>query len=152
VLVLGAVAALLATGGFVVLRGRKADTHAEEPGGEELFVGETGESERLPEDPGVVALDPFVVNLADPEGGRYMRCTIGLVLEGAARAEELSASDIELTRLRDRIMLVLTNRHAREAASHDGRQELRGALREAIQPLLEGTRVVDVYFTEYLIQ
>lgn len=152
VLLLGAVAALLGVGGVVAMRVLGRGPAAEEAPRGELLVGDSQAPGHLPEDPGVVALDPFVVNLADREGDRYMRCTIRLVLEDEAGAKQLSASDIEITKLRDRIMLVLTSKRAQQAASHAGRQELRRELREAIQPLLDETPVIDVFFTEYLIQ
>src|SRR5690554_7058290 len=56
-----------------------------------------------PPEPGVVALEPFTVNLADPGGQRFLRVTLGLVLETAEQAQELEENKLGLARARSSI-------------------------------------------------
>jgi flagellar FliL protein len=112
-------------------------------------------------EPGVVELEPFVLNLADPTGDRYFRITVRLVLDRREIAER-AASGLGHVKLRDRILSVLSRKRASEMTSLDARESLRDEILAASQALLaappfhdagsEPARVVDVYFTEFLVQ
>src|ERR1700730_15220354 len=43
---------------------------------------------------GVVAFDPYVVNLADPAASRFLRVTIQLLVTDAATAERITANKV----------------------------------------------------------
>jgi flagellar FliL protein len=122
-----------------------AETAAGEPDGAAV------EEARPPGEPGVVALEPFVLNLADPEGDRYLRLTLSIAVDRAEVAER-AASELEQTRLRDLVLTVLGAKLAEEITSFEGKEALRAELRRALAPYFEGARVLDVFFTEFLVQ
>jgi flagellar FliL protein len=145
-LILVAAVLILGAGGAVALVGRGGGEHgAEEPEHHGAAASRAGL-------PGIVALDPFVLNLADPEGERYVRAAVHIALERPEDAERVSADVLKLARVRDRILTSLSSKTADEVTSFDGREELRGELKRAIAPLFGDDKVADVYFTEFLVQ
>ena len=136
---------ILGGAGVVVSQRAASETAASEEDG-------AAGSEALPRgEPGVVALEPFVLNLADPEGDRYLRLTLSIVVDRAEVAER-SAGELEQTRLRDQVLTVLGAKLADQITSFDGKEALRAELRRALAPRFEGARVLDVFFTEFLVQ
>src|SRR5262245_8118929 len=102
--------------------------------------------------PGVVPPEPFVLNLADPEGHSHVRVSKGIGLDSAVAAERLATEALQLARVRDRVLLSLSSKTAGEITSFEGKETLRAELKRAIAPLFTEARVVDVYFTEFLVQ
>ncbi|HEV8317155.1 MAG TPA: flagellar basal body-associated FliL family protein, partial [Vicinamibacterales bacterium] len=47
-----------------------------------------------PPDPGIVAFDPFVVNLSDPGGTRFLRVTMRLVVDNKEHAKEMEENEL----------------------------------------------------------
>jgi len=152
-LVLAAAALLLAGGGVVVLQRRAKPTE------------QTEKNEKKPVafEPGVVELEPFVLNLTDPAGDRYFRLVVRLVLDQRAIAER-AAGGLGQVKLRDRILSVLSKKRASEMTSLEGKERLRAELMSASESVLAEpplhdsendpapARVVDVFFTEFLVQ
>src|SRR5690348_4669335 len=67
-----------------------------------------------PEPPksGIVAMDPFVVNLADEGGTRFLRLTLSLAVEGEEAAKEVGEDAVAKARIRSAILERLTLEHA----------------------------------------
>ena len=112
--------------------------------------------------PGVVELEPFVLNLADPAGDRYFRLTVRIVLDRREVAER-AADGLGKSKLRDQILSVLSRKRASDMTRPEGRDLLRAEIQGASEALLarppflgEGdsapAHVVEVYFTEFLVQ
>lgn len=101
---------------------------------------------------GVLALEPFVANLADPEGDRFIKCTIRLVVEDAEAAKAARESDIALTRIRDRILTLISSKAFAEVSTVEGKERLRREVQEQVSPFLEGGKVTEVYYTEFIVQ
>jgi flagellar FliL protein len=134
-------ATLLALGGAgVVAFGLKEDEQA------------AASAVRPERDPAVIRVDPFVVNLSDPEGERYLRCTLRLVLDRQEAAAQANADPLLQARLRDRIFSLLASTRAGELASLTGRDAMRARIRETVGPLFGEAVVLEVYFTEFLLQ
>jgi flagellar FliL protein len=114
-------------------------------------------------DPGVLELEPFVLNLADPAGDRFFRLNLRLVLDQRALAAR-AAEGLGPVKLRDRILAVLAKRRATELTSVDGKEALRAEIRELAGRLLAEkpyydekndaapARILDVLFAEFLVQ
>src|SRR5262249_33616223 len=67
------------------------------------------ESEGDPSKRGLLAFEPFLVNLADPGGGRFLKATIQVVVPDAKEAEELKEKQpVLLMQARSAILEVLT--------------------------------------------
>ncbi|MBF0271185.1 MAG: flagellar basal body-associated FliL family protein [Magnetococcales bacterium] len=122
-------------------------------------------------------LDPFVVNLNEPKGNRYLKTTIQLEMddggkkgepagkggekkeehgkEGASSASK-SPLEQELERrkpqLQDVILALLTSKSSRELQALEGKFRLREELLARINALLVNGSITRVYFTEFVIQ
>lgn len=96
---------------------------------------------------GAVQLEPFILNLADPEGDRFLRVSLSVVFDG-----HVVPSAADQVRLRDRILTILSSKTAEEVTSFEGKEALRRELEESIARTFAGSEVDDLFFTEFLVQ
>lgn len=112
----------------------------------------------------VIDPDAFVLNLPDAAGDRWFRIDLALVVDDAGLAERANAG-LGAAKLRDRLLAVLARVRPATLAAPDAKEALRAELIAAAQTLLaeppfasdEETgvapaNVLDVYFTEFLLQ
>ncbi len=97
----------------------------------------------------VLHLEPFVVNLADPEEKAYLRVGIDLGMTGEMPKESAVAAT---ALVRDTLLGVLTTCNPQQLLSAEGKVQLRQQLLQALQQRDPGLGVEEVYFTEFLIQ
>ena len=103
-------------------------------------------------DPGIAALDTFVVNLADPGGHRFVRVTLSLVLDSKHAADELKEDEVARVRTRSAILELLTLQTADRLVTPEGKVVLKKEIAERASHALGHARVVDVLFTEFVVQ
>ena len=100
-----------------------------------------------------IPLDEFIVNLADSEGGHYLRVGIevGLVraLPGVASGENQAFPKAPM---RDTILAVLSTWHSDELLSPAGKIKLKEDLVRALQERIPELGVKEIYFTDFLVQ
>lgn len=101
---------------------------------------------------GLISLEPFVVNLADPGGSRFLRVSVRVIVESVEQAERIKKSDVMLTRARSAILELLTQQTADQLVTAEGKAALKAAIAEKIEPMLEETKVVDVLFSDFVVQ
>lgn len=101
---------------------------------------------------GIVKLDPFVVNLADLGTSRYLRLTIELLVKDAEVAEELEKNRVSLTQARSAILELLTTQTSTELVKPEGKAALREAIKEAVSHAVKHLEVVDVLFSDFVVQ
>jgi flagellar protein FliL len=97
---------------------------------------------------GTLHLDTFVLNLSDPGQRSYLRVGIDL---GLSRPLEKTDAP-PLGPLRDTIISVLGQARADDLVTAEGKTKLKQDLLQAVQKRVPGLGVVEVYFTEFLIQ
>lgn len=102
--------------------------------------------------PGVLSLDPFVVNLADGGGSRFLRVSMRLVTGTREEAEHLAKDEVALTRVRSAILELLAQQTAERLVTPEGKAELKRTVAERVAPLLEGAKVNDVLFADFVVQ
>jgi len=148
-LVAGVALVVLAGGGTAAMLmlgsgGRKAEAAAVQarPGGS--GGGQAAES--------LVSFETFVVNLADPGGDRFLKATIRAVLSDPQVAEELQRDELTRSRVRDRIISVLTSKTVEDVASPGGKDSLRQQLQREINQSLPDDVVSEVLFVEFVVQ
>ncbi len=103
----------------------------------------------------VIALDTFVVNLADTGGNRYLRVTMDLEVVGDKKTEDKKAEE-EVSRrvpqMRDAILMILPTKRYADISTTEGKTALREELTAAANGLLNGARIARIYFKEFVIQ
>ena len=94
-------------------------------------------------------LDTFVVNLADGNGKRYLRATMQLEL-----APEQTAATFEkrLPQIRDVVLTILPTKQFEEIRTVDGKAALRAEILNRLNGLINDEGVINIYFTEFVIQ
>jgi flagellar basal body-associated protein FliL len=100
---------------------------------------------------GVLRLEPFVVNLADADGNRYLRVEINLGLETPLPAKG-RGGEIPVARIRDCILAVLSSWQSDALLAPEGKQKLKGELLQALENQVPELRVHEIYFTDFLVQ
>jgi len=104
------------------------------------------------EERGLVSFEPFLVNLADESANRYLKVTLGLVLPTAEDAKHVQETPVVLSRLRSDILELLTEQSSAQLVSAEGKQALKIAIKARLGEALEHKEVVDVLFSEFVVQ
>lgn len=94
-------------------------------------------------------LDPFVVNLNEPRGNRYLKTTIQLEMENEGLQSELERRKAQM---RDIILALLTSKSTQELQALEGKFRLREELLSRLNALMVNGKIKRVYFTEFVIQ
>jgi flagellar FliL protein len=101
---------------------------------------------------GLVAFEPFMVNLSDGGGNRFFKVNLSLVLEDAAAGEEVVSTPVVVSRLRSDILELLTEQTGTALVTPEGKKSLKDAIRERAKAALDGKEVIDVLFSEFVVQ
>jgi flagellar protein FliL len=109
-----------------------------------------GEGKKLSER-GLVKMEPFIVNLADEGGKRFLRASIQLVVENAKEAAEFTEKPVLTAGARSAIVDTLTTQTAESIGTPEGKEELRGLLREKVSDVLS-MEIVDVLLSDFVVQ
>lgn len=95
------------------------------------------------------ALQPFVVNLADPKGKRYLKIKIEIELESPTAVEQATKVS---PKLRDMVIMMLTSLSFEEVMTPEGKIRIRDELLERFNQIMRPERIKNIYFTEFVVQ
>lgn len=98
---------------------------------------------------GVLELDNIIVNPADTDGLRFLMATIAIDLGDKGLVEEMRDKNYEV---RDRITAILEGQSIDMLTAPGARDSLRVLIATAIEPLLEGGHIVNVFIPYLVIQ
>jgi len=132
----------------------KAEDTADTPEAKEK-AKEKAEEEKIAqmlEKSAVLPLEPFVVNLADIDAPRYLRIKINLMLDDKARIKELEENQVLQLKVRDVILQSLTSKTSQDLIKDEGKNKLRREIQDKIALYFRGPKLVDIMFTEFVIQ
>ena len=149
--IIGVVILLLGGGGFFAYTKFLAHKPAAE--GEEAEGGHGKKEDAAKPPPPVIgeimALDPFVVNLADPKGKRYLKLKIELELESPAAKDKATKV---APKLRDMVIMMLTSLDFEQVMTPEGKVGIRDELLERFNQIMRPDRITNIYFTEFVVQ
>ncbi len=94
-------------------------------------------------------LDPFIVNLADPTGRRYLRAKITLEFRDDQAYQQANE---RIPQINDAIIMVLSSKTVEEVLSPEGKLELRMELIRKLNELLGPNAIRNIYFTQFVVQ
>lgn len=94
-------------------------------------------------------MEPFIVNLVDNEGERYLKVVMQLELSEQAVMEELN---LLKPKVRDNILDLLSAKTYKEMMDPIGKQRLREEIALRANGYLTKGKIIKVYFTEFVIQ
>lgn len=101
---------------------------------------------------GIIAMDQFLVNLADKDASRFVRVKLSLVVESKKEGDELSKDEVAKARLRSAILEALTLQTSDKLVTPEGKTELKKTITERANRALGGKKVLDVLFTDLVVQ
>ncbi|PKN77106.1 MAG: flagellar basal body protein FliL [Deltaproteobacteria bacterium HGW-Deltaproteobacteria-10] len=94
-------------------------------------------------------MEPFVVNLIDNEGERYLKVVMQLEVSDAAGLDELNMLK---PKIRDSILDLLSSKTFKEMIDPIGKQRLKEEIVLKTNGLLTKGKIIKVYFGEFVIQ
>jgi len=113
----------------------------------------TAPAEEKPPKSGVLDMDPFVVNLADESGTRFLRVNMKLLTWDEDQAAELKEDAVLSARVRSAILELLSLQYAAPLVTPEGKEELKKAIAErATETAGDELKVTDVLFVEFVVQ
>ena len=138
---------------FFASDGSNATETAEDQsaGGQEEHADKQEDAEK-PEQQGpteIYSLPPFVVNLADPLGRRYLKVAIDVEVVSKKVADEM---DKNLPRVKDTLLLLLSSKTFSDLDSMEEKITLKNEIVQRLNQILGKGKVVNVYFTEFVAQ
>ncbi len=125
--------------------GASAPSEAAKEGEEEARIERQSD---LPRSQGMVLpLPPFVVNLSDPTGKRYLR----LGMEVEVNRDVSAVIKSQAAKIRDAVIILLAGKTYADISSAEGKILLKAEVAARLNQILGGTYVVRVYFTDFIV-
>ncbi len=100
---------------------------------------------------GVISFEPFVVNLTDGGGSRFLRLTVRLLVDAEA-AEHLQKNEVTMVRTRSAILELLAEQSSDQLVTAAGKAQLKKAILERADGVLAPAKVADVLFSDFVVQ
>ena len=104
------------------------------------------------EDRGLVEFEPFLVNLSDAGGTRFLKMTVDLVVGSPEEARHIEDTPVLLRQTRSAILELLTQQQATALVTTEGKQKLKDAIKAQAGLVLVHQKVIDVLFSEFVVQ
>lgn len=140
-----------AVGGYFLFMAPKAKHSAGAPqkAEAEKKKSESGEKGEAKGDGTMKPMDAFVVNLTDAQGTRYLKAVMQLELDNEALSEEF---DEKTPEIRDEIIMLLSSKSFDDLSTVPGKRSLKRGIVDSANRYLTTGKVVNVYFSEFVIQ
>lgn len=123
-------------------------------GGGLYFFREAATAKKKPDLPPPIIgmlwpMEPFIVNLRDNNGERYLKVILQLEVSQPAVVSEL---DLLKPKLRDSTLDLLGAKSYQELQDLSGKQKLRDDIMIRLNSFLTSGKIVRIYFTEFVVQ
>ena len=143
-IILGTAILVLSAGGFLAYT--KFLAH---PPAAEKVASQEPKKEAEPVIGEMLVMEPFVVNLADPRGKRYLKVKIELELESKEAVDKATKAS---PKLRDMVIMMLTSLGFEEIMTPEGKIRVRDELLMRFNEILQPDHIKNIYFTEFVVQ
>jgi flagellar protein FliL len=97
-----------------------------------------------------LALEPFLVNLADRDEVRFVKTTFQLGL--AEEPKEEIKSGAAIAAIRDSVISLLTSKKSEQILTPEGKDTLRQEIRARVNSISPKTKVLEVYIVDFVVQ
>lgn len=158
IIIVAAVVLLAAAGGgaFLLLSKNADHEDDEEVATEKAKPAKKKKGEKAAP-PVYVPFEAFTVNLSPEQGEQFLQVVISVEVEDLATGDNLK---LFMPKLRNRVMLLLSDKKASELMSKEGKEklasEIRDQMNEVIEPPAKGQKpegpIKEVLFTSFIIQ
>jgi len=97
-----------------------------------------------------LALEPFLVNLADTGEARFVKATFQLGL--AEESNEDARNVVAVAAMRDSIISLLTSKTSEQILTPQGKDKLREEIRSRVNAISPRIKVLEVYIVDFVVQ
>ena len=98
----------------------------------------------------ILTLDPFMVNLSDGGGRRFLRVIVSLDVGDAAMQQEIVS---RMPRIRDSLLLLFGSKNSNELSTTAGKLKLRSEILKSVNNVLGiKDKITQAYFVELVVQ
>jgi len=97
----------------------------------------------------IYPMRPFIVNLADDSGGRYLKVKFEMELNGKELIPEIEKRMPQLT---DTVIMLLSSKAYKDIASYEGKDRVRNEIMLRLNSFLTTGSIQKIYFTEFVMQ
>ena len=118
-------------------------------GGRHAEAREEEEHEKPPAVGALLPLDPFIANLADEDGKRYLKATLQVEFFDARVPDDFAARTAQI---RDLLLTLFTSKTFSDVRTPEGKGQLREEIINRMNRALHRDAVKAVYFTEFIVQ
>jgi flagellar FliL protein len=94
-------------------------------------------------------MEPFVINLQDNQGERYLKLVIQLEISDPLGVKEL---DLLKPKMRDNILDLLSAKTLKELMDTGGKQRLREEIMMRLNSIVMTSKITKIYFTDFVVQ
>lgn len=124
----------------------QADSH----GGEAKGEGAADNASAGPEGAGeLVSIPPLLVNLAEPQGRRYLKLALDIEVKDKIAADELNKN---MPKVKDALILLLSSKTYEDLGSLENKILLKKEIVERLTLVVGEQKVLRVYITEIVVQ
>lgn len=95
----------------------------------------------------IIPLDTFIVNLQVK--GSFLKVTIQLEFGEPGQPNTLES---DMPKIRDSIIRIMSGKTAQDILSTEGKEKLREEVKDGVNEAMGSEDVVNVYFTEFIVQ
>ncbi len=96
-----------------------------------------------------VQMEPFIVNLTDAQGTRYLKVSIQMEMTHENLGEEIEQ---RMPLIRDEIIMILSSKSFEDVSTIAGKRALKRGIINGINKYLRTGQVTRVYFTDFVVQ
>lgn len=94
-------------------------------------------------------LNPFIVNLTDAQGTRYLKVVMQLEMSNEILGTEI---DRKTPQIRDEVIMLLSSKSFDDVSSIAGKRALKRGILNSVNKYLASGRVLRVYFSDFVVQ
>jgi flagellar FliL protein len=140
-------------GAFLYL-GKKKE--AAKPTVDQVIAGESATQEAEAQAPKsfvgkVVPMETFIVNLAGTKGRKVAKVNMEFELKDSADEGKISGEiEQRKAQIRDVIIIILSSKTFEEVSTPEGKDNLRGEIKDRINSFLTTGKISNVFFTEFI--
>lgn len=96
-----------------------------------------------------IEFKPFIANLGDGGGKRFLKLTMSVEADTPQLAAEINQ---KMPQIRDIILMLLTSLSYDDISTLDGKLRLRGQMLNRINTQLSSGKIRNIYFSEFVVQ
>ena len=97
----------------------------------------------------IFPMNTFIVNLVGRQGKNYLKVKLELELENESVTEIINR---RLPQFRDAVITMLSNKGIEEINTLEGKFQLRAEILSQLNQFLQAGKIINVYFTDFIIQ